>query len=62
MNSSATKPWVVVVDGGTVDEYQDDEFSSFTLACGRAGQIEREEGRRADVMKRDAGGGLTTEY
>ena len=62
MSSNAKKPWVVVTDGGTVDECQDDEFSSFMLACRRAGQIEREEGRRADVMKRDAAGGLTTEY
>ncbi len=62
MSSNVKKPWVVVVDGGTVDEYQDDDFASFTLACTRAGQIEREEGRRADVMKRGADGALTTEY
>lgn len=57
-----SKPWVVVVHGGTADEYEDGSFSSWTLAIERAEEIERQEGRQATVLKRTAAGDLTTEY
>ena len=60
MNSG--KQWVVVVEGGTVDEYKAGEFASFAKAFACARRIERDEGCKADVMKRAGDGALTTEY
>ena len=54
--------WVVVVNAGTADQYLDDDFVSFEKAQARAAQVEREEGRMADVMKRLIDGTLTTEF
>ncbi len=54
--------WVVVVNAGTVDQYQDDDFISFEKARDRADKIEQEENCKADVMKRLPDGTLTTEY
>ena len=54
--------WVVVVNAGTADQYLDDDFVSFEKAQARAAQVEREEGRTADVMKRLIDGTLTTEF
>ena len=61
MNNPENQIWVVVVNGGTDMQYEEDEYGNFLEACRRAREIARDCNCTADVMKRFPGGHLTTE-
>lgn len=52
------KPWVVVTDPGTDNEFEYGEYSTFAEAL----RVKRLHSGSADVMKRAPDGSLTTEY
>jgi hypothetical protein len=60
-HSRIVKAWVVVVNPGMFDQYEDSEFSSYTSANKHCNALNADN-VEADVMKRLPDGKLTTEF
>ena len=60
-HSRIVKAWVVVVNPGMFDQYEDSEFSSYASANKHCNALNADN-VEADVMKRLPDGKLTAEY